>query len=200
MIEYSSADYLFLMLGHFLNSMEYHVARLEKDFQKYSDEWLHWNENHLTGLSTSELNYIDITPEQYKELIHIYHKMAKKLKGLEITLNTSFPLLLKIKINENANLKNASVDDTSRENGWHDGQTLWNNLYAVLKIMKLHLHELRNEYNKFLDSGTWSDALIVSMNKKFKNNFRAMREIILNMLSSLNGQIKDLILTFEGKP
>jgi len=38
------------------------------------------------------------------------------------------------------------------------------------------------------------------MNKKFKKNFKAMREIILNMLSSLNGQIKELILTFEGKP
>jgi len=199
MKEYSSADYLFLMLGHFLNSMEYHVARLEKDYERYSEEWLHWNQKYLPNLSTHEVDYIDVTQEQYEELIEIHHRLARKFKGLEVTLNTTFPLLLKIKINENASLKNASVNDSSRENGWHEGMTLGNNLYAVIKILKLHLHELRNEYTKFLDGGHWSDAILIAMNKKFKNNFRAMREIILNVLFTLDDKIEELILTFEGK-
>jgi hypothetical protein len=183
-----STDYLQLILGHFLNSTEYHVARLEKDYTKYGDAWLKWNQTYLK----IENLPVEISPKQYEELKSIYRHMAKKLKGLESIISTTFPLLLKINID-----KTASVNQDGNENGWHFGQTIWHNFKALIEILKLHLKELRSEYTKFLNGGYADEKLVVSMNKKFKKHFIAMRELILNLLSDLEGKLNELVLAFE---
>lgn len=187
-----STDYLHLILGHFLNSMEYHVARLEKDHTKYGDLWLKWNQKYLEVRELS-LSSVDISDSQYEEMKNIYRLMAKKLKGLEGVLSTTFPLLLKISID-----KTASVNIDGNENGWHFGQTIWHNFKALLQILKLHLKELRTEYTSFLDGGYADYNLVVAMNKKFKKHFKAMRELILNLLSDVEGKLSELVLEFEG--
>jgi len=184
----NSTDYLQQILGHFLNSTEYHVARLEKDHEKYGATWLKWNQNYLK----IENLPVEISATQYVELKNIYRHMAKKLKGLESIISTTFPLLLKIDID-----KTASVNQDGNENGWHFGQTIWHNFKALIEILKLHLKELRSEYTKFLDGGYADEKLVVAMNKKFKKHFIAMRELILNLLSDLEGKLKELVLAFE---
>jgi hypothetical protein len=185
-----STDYLQLILGHFLNTTEYQVDKLEKDLKKYGTAWLKWNQTYLK----MENLPVEISPKQYEELKSIYRHMAKKLKGLESVISTTFPLLLKINID-----KTASVNESSNENGWHFGETIWHNFQALIQILKLHLKELRLEYTKFLDGGYADEKLVVAMNKKFKKHFKAMRELILNLLSDLENKLIELVLTFEGK-
>lgn len=184
-----STDYLHLILGHFLNSMEYHVARLEKDYKKYGDDWLKWNQTYIK----MENLPVEISYKQYEEMKSIYRNMAKKLKGLEGVLSTTFPLLLKTSMG-----KTASVDQDSNESGWHFGQTIWHNFRALLEILKLHLKELRAEYTRFIDGGYADYNLVVAMNKKFKKHFKAMRELILNLLSNVEDKLTELVLEFEG--
>jgi len=186
----NSTDYLHLILGHFLNTTEYHVARLEKDHEKYGAAWLKWNQTYLK----MENLPVEISPKQYEELKNIYRHMAKKLKGLESIISTTFPLLLKINID-----KTASVNQDGNENGWHFGQTIWHNFKALIEILKLHLKELRSVYTKFLDGGYADEKLVVAMNKKFKKHFIAMRELIVNLLSDLEGKLNELVLAFEDE-
>jgi len=185
-----STDYLQQILGHFLNTTEYHVDRLEKENKIYGTAWLKWNQNYLK----MENLPVEISPKQYEELKSIYRHMAKKLKGLESIISTTFPLLLKIDID-----KTASVNAQGSENGWHFGETIWYNFQALIEMLKLHLKELRSEYTKFLDGGYADEKLVIAMNKKFRKHFKAMRELIRNLLSDLEEKLMELVLTFEGE-
>lgn len=198
-----SLTYLTVILGHFLNSTEYQLARLEKDYNVLSEEWLAWNTTYITSTP------IELTECDYNELRAIFYAMGRKLKGFETTLKTTFPLLLKIDITDavvskplivkSAMLKRAMVDSSTNDNGWHVGLVLRNNVEGLLKLLKLHLNELRQVYTDFQNGGYSDYTLMVSINKKFSLHYQAMKELISNFLFTLKGKVEEVIATFEGQ-
>lgn len=201
-MSYDSLDYLNIPFGHFLNSMEDHVERLEKDYELLSERWLGWNTTYINSVPT------EISPAHYDELRSIFFTMGLKLKGLETTLKTTFSLLTKVKITDasydkkiavkTAMLKRATITQDSNEFGWSYGRTLCTNVKGLLDLLKLHLQELRSVYTSYMDGGYSNYRLLVTMNSKFNMHYQAMRELILNFLSSLPSKVEEVIANFES--
>lgn len=201
-MSYDSLDYLNIPFGHFLNSVEYHVERLEKDYELLSERWLEWNTTYIKSVPT------EMCPAHYNKLRRIFYAMGLKLKGLETTLKTTFPLLTKVTITDasyakkmavkTAMLKRATITQDSNEFGWSSGRTLCTNVKGLLDLLKLHLQELRGVYTSYMDGGYSDYSLVVTMNNKYNLHYQAMRELILNFLSSLPSKVEEVIANFES--
>jgi len=188
-------DYVDYITGHFLNSLDYNVERIESLIEKQSEKWLHWNQNVVDS------KYPVILPEeQYQVMKGFFNKVGRELARLDKMMSTTLKLLLDIDIEEYTEdlilVKTARIKKAFQENGWHYGRTLWTNLKALLDLLKLHLAKLRSKYNEIIDDAV-DKSLVLEWQLALKTHCQSMQGLIKNVLFTLGSRLEEVIKEFK---
>ena len=185
--KYDSRDYVDYITGHFLNSLDYNIDRIEAIVLKQSEEWLHWNTNVVGGKDP-----VVLPEEEYEIMKKFFLRIGKELAKLNTTITTTMKLLMAIKIDDSYPPDSIGKKATY-EAGWFAGRTLWTNFNALLDMLRLHLKELRSIYNNKVlpnaDVLVWKNAL--------KTHCQTIQELIKNVLFSLNDKLEEIVISFK---
>jgi hypothetical protein len=188
-------DYVDYITGHFLNSLDYNVERIESLIEKQSEKWLHWNEN-VVGIKDPVI----LPEEQYQVMKGFFNKVGRELARLDKMMSTTLKLLLEIDIEEYTEdlilVKTARIKKAFQENGWHYGRTLWTNLKALLDLLKLHLAKLRSKYNEIIDDAV-DKSLVLEWQLALKTHCQSMQGLIKNVLFTLDSRLEEIIKEFK---
>jgi hypothetical protein len=187
-------NYLHSTYGYVLNSLDGHVERLGALIESESNVWLEWNKTNIKG------DPVELPACTYQELFVIYHKIAKAVKRFQVTLKTTLivvldydaPLLEKKEAVHCAMLKKGHY-----ESGWFAGQTLFNNFYALVDVLNLHLAKLRKRYDEQLDRGEMDRTDLHELQDMLKSHGVAMFELCSNILFTLDREINRVIEEFK---
>jgi len=188
-------DYVDYITGHFLNSLDYNVERIESLIEKQSEKWLHWNQN-VVGIKDP----VVLPEEQYQVMKGFFNKVGRELARLDKMMSTTLKLLLDIDIEEYTEdlilVKTARIKKAFQENGWHYGRTLWTNLKALLDLLKLHLAKLRSKYNEIIDDAV-DKSLVLEWQLALKTHCQSMQGLIKNVLFTLDSRLEEIIKEFK---
>jgi len=188
-------DYVDYITGHFLNSLDYNVERIESLIEKQSEKWLHWNQN-VVGIKDP----VVLPEEQYQVMKGFFNKVGRELARLDKMMSTTLKLLLEIDIEEYTEdlilVKTARIKKAFQENGWHYGRTLWTNLKALLDLLKLHLAKLRSKYNEIIDDAV-DKSLVLEWQLALKTHCQSMQGLIKNVLFTLDSRLEEVIKEFK---
>jgi len=188
-------DYVDYITGHFLNSLDYNVERIESLIEKQSEKWLHWNQN-VVGIKDP----VVLPEEQYQVMKGFFNKVGRELARLDKMMSTTLKLLLDIDIEEYTEdlilVKTARIKKAFQENGWHYGRTLWTNLKALLDLLKLHLAKLRSKYNEIIDDAV-DKSLVLEWQLALKTHCQSMQGLIKNVLFTLGSRLEEVIKEFK---
>jgi len=188
-------DYVDYITGHFLNSLDYNVERIESLIEKQSEKWLHWNQN-VVGIKDP----VVLPEEQYQVMKGFFNKVGRELARLDKMMSTTLKLLLDIDIEEYTEdlilVKTARIKKAFQENGWHYGRTLWTNLKALLDLLKLHLAKLRSKYNEIIDDAV-DKSLVLEWQLALKTHCQSMQGLIKNVLFTLDSRLEEVIKEFK---
>mgnify|MGYP001011903497 CR=1 FL=1 len=188
-------DYVDYITGHFLNSLDYNVERIESLIEKQSEKWLHWNQNVVGSKDP-----VVLPEEQYQVMKGFFNKVGRELARLDKMMSTTLKLLLEIDIEEYTEdlilVKTARIKKAFQENGWHYGRTLWTNLKALLDLLKLHLAKLRSKYNEIIDDAV-DKSLVLEWQLALKTHCQSMQGLIKNVLFTLDSRLEEVIKEFK---
>jgi hypothetical protein len=188
-------DYVDYITGHFLNSLDYNVERIESLIEKQSEKWLHWNQN-VVGIKDP----VVLPEEQYQVMKGFFNRVGKEFARLDKMMSTTLKLLLEIDIEEYTEdlilVKTARIKKAFQENGWHYGRTLWTNLKALLDLLKLHLAKLRSKYNEIIDDAV-DKSLVLEWQLALKTHCQSMQGLIKNVLFTLDSRLEEVIKEFK---
>ncbi len=196
-------NYVEYFLGHLLNNMDSNIERIDAIIKTQSDKWLVWNEKVVGSLDPA------ILPEhQYDYMVGIYKKVGQAFWNFKAMSETSFKLILENVELETPNdiqeklmkcqaVKTAMVKKASYEGGWHSGRVLWNNIKALLDLLKLSLNALRKSYDAIRGQEIIMLKDIKNFKKLLKLHILSMGELISNFLFSLDKKLAEVILEFK---
>ena len=188
-------DYVDYITGHFLNSLDYNVERIESLIEKQSEKWLHWNQNVVGSKDP-----VVLPEEQYQVMKGFFNRVGKEFARLDKMMSTTLKLLLEIDIEEYTEdlilVKTARIKKAFQENGWHYGRTLWTNLKALLDLLKLHLAKLRSKYNEIIDDAV-DKSLVLEWQLALKTHCQSMQGLIKNVLFTLDSRLEEVIKEFK---
>lgn len=184
-----TANYLYQILGHFLNNMESHVIRLEYLIQEQEDVWFKLVSNNFKSylpdpkmtLDKQELEAI------YGKIYNAFMVAVGYLEDFQITVITTLDAIY-----EN---KNLYIKKAQSENGWHEGRTIWNNLNGLIWILKFHLKTLRKIYTQMENEEI--EFNIEYMEQQFYIHCKAMDELSSNFIFKMDEKLDHLIKTFK---
>ena len=188
-------DYVDYITGHFLNSLEYNVERIESLIEKQSDKWLHWNQN-VVGAKDPVI----LPEEQYQVMKGFFNKVGREFASLNKMMSTTLKLLLEVEIEDYTEdlilVKTARIKKAFQENGWHTGRTLWTNLKALVDLLKLHLAKLRSKYEEIVEEAVGMD-LVLEWQLALKTHCQSMQGLIKNVLFTLDRKLEEIIKDFK---
>lgn len=196
-------NYIEYFLGHLLNNMDSNIERIDDLIKTQSDKWLIWNQKIVGNKDP-----VILPEDQYVYMTKIYKKVGQAFWNFKTMSKTSFKLILenveietpedvKAELMKYQAVKTAMVKKASYESGWHSGRVLWNNIKALLDLLKLSLNALRKSYDAIREQDIVTMSNVINFEKLLKLHILSMGELISNFVFSLDKKLAEIILEFK---